>query len=128
MFDSLEGTRVIIIGATNLPNELDLAALRRFNKLVYVGLPDKDSRKGLVEKNLKGIKSDFSNSDLNKLVKDLEGYSASEITDVVKEASMMPIREISKNSIETVDISKIRAVKYEDFTRVLKTKKPLLSK
>ncbi len=41
---------------------------------------------------------------------------------------MMPIREISKNSIETVDISKIRAVKYDDFNRVLKSKKPLLSK
>lgn len=40
-FDSLQGCRVIVIGATNLPNELDLAALRRFNKLVYVGLPDK---------------------------------------------------------------------------------------
>ena len=42
-FDNLEGSRVIVIGATNLPNELDLAALRRFNKLVYVGMPDKDS-------------------------------------------------------------------------------------
>ncbi len=40
-FDNLQGCRVIVIGATNLPNELDLAALRRFNKLVYVGLPDK---------------------------------------------------------------------------------------
>ena len=39
-FDQLEGP-VIVIGATNLPSELDLAALRRFNKLVYVGLPDK---------------------------------------------------------------------------------------
>lgn len=41
---------------------------------------------------------------------------------------MMPIREISKNSIETVHKSKLRAVKYEDFVRVLKLKKPLLSK
>lgn len=47
-FDSLENTRVLVIGATNLPNELDLAALRRFNKLVYVGMPDKDCRKGIV--------------------------------------------------------------------------------
>ncbi len=47
-FDNLEGSRTIVIGATNLPNELDLAALRRFNKLVYVGLPDKESRKGIV--------------------------------------------------------------------------------
>ena len=47
-FDNLEGSRVIVIGATNLPNELDLAALRRFNKLVYVGLPDKECRRGII--------------------------------------------------------------------------------
>ena len=32
-------SHVIVVGATNLPNEIDLAALRRFNRLVYVGLP-----------------------------------------------------------------------------------------
>ena len=51
-----------MIGATNLPNELDLAALRRFNKLVYVGMPDKDIRKGIVERYLKQVNSDMSSS------------------------------------------------------------------
>lgn len=40
----------------------------------------------------------------------------------------MPIRDINKKSIETVHKSKIRPVKYEDFNKVLKLKKPLLSK
>lgn len=40
----------------------------------------------------------------------------------------MPIRDINKNSIETVHKSKIRPVKYEDFSKVIKVKKPLLSK
>lgn len=53
---------MLVIGATNLPNELDLAALRRFNKLIYVGLPDKEARKGMVEKTLEGVKSDISSS------------------------------------------------------------------
>jgi SpoVK/Ycf46/Vps4 family AAA+-type ATPase len=39
-FDALEKCNVILIGATNLPKELDVAGLRRFNKLVYVGPPD----------------------------------------------------------------------------------------
>ncbi len=68
---------MLVIGATNLPNELDLAALRRFNKLVYVGMPDKECRRGIVEKNLKEVESELSNTDMTKLVKDLEGYSAS---------------------------------------------------
>lgn len=41
---------------------------------------------------------------------------------------MMPIREISRKTIETVDAGKIRAVKFGDFEKVLKVKKPLLSK
>jgi SpoVK/Ycf46/Vps4 family AAA+-type ATPase len=45
----------------------------------------------------------------------LDGYSASEITDIVKEACMIPIREISRNSLEIIDAGKIRAVKYSDF-------------
>jgi SpoVK/Ycf46/Vps4 family AAA+-type ATPase len=31
---------ILVIGATNLPKELDSAAKRRFNKLIYIGNPD----------------------------------------------------------------------------------------
>ena len=59
---------MLVIGATNLPNELDLAALRRFNKLVYVGMPDIECRRGIVEKNLKEVESELSNTEMAKLV------------------------------------------------------------
>lgn len=36
---------VLVIGATNLPKELDPAAKRRFSKFVYIGHPDAKSRK-----------------------------------------------------------------------------------
>ncbi|CAG0919440.1 unnamed protein product, partial [Notodromas monacha] len=39
-----KGSRVILMGATNLPEQLDEAALRRFAKRVYVGLPASDDR------------------------------------------------------------------------------------
>jgi spastin len=127
LFDSLDKTGVILIGATNLPSQLDLAALRRFNKLVYVGLPDAEARRGMLEKNLQNINYELKN-DWHKLVKDLDGYTASEITDIVKEACMVPLREISRSSLETVEVNKIRTVKYSDFAKVMKNKKPLLTK
>ena len=49
----------------------------------------------------------------------MEGYSASEITDIIKEASMLPIRELSRKMIETVEKKNIRAVRYEDFLAVI---------
>jgi SpoVK/Ycf46/Vps4 family AAA+-type ATPase len=42
---SPKGGDVLVIGATNLPKELDSAAKRRFSKLIYVGNPDAEARK-----------------------------------------------------------------------------------
>ncbi|GAQ92592.1 AAA-type ATPase family protein [Klebsormidium nitens] len=44
--------RVTVIAATNLPQELDDAAVRRFEKRIYVGLPDLSTRRQLLEKHL----------------------------------------------------------------------------
>jgi len=38
--NSPKSGEVLVIGATNLPKELDTAARRRFNKLIYIGHPD----------------------------------------------------------------------------------------
>lgn len=48
-----DNKEVFIIAATNLPDTLDSAFLRRFGKLVYVGLPNSVARAEMVKKNLK---------------------------------------------------------------------------
>ena len=52
--------------------------------MIYIGLPDKQSRKGVVENNLKEITSELSKSQMKALIKNLDGYTISEITDIVK--------------------------------------------
>jgi len=59
--NSPKGGEILVIGATNLPQELDLAAKRRFNKLIYIGMPDKESRKQLLIKNLSEVDYALSN-------------------------------------------------------------------
>ncbi|XP_036323458.1 spastin, partial [Rhagoletis pomonella] len=53
-FDGLpgnpEGDRIVVLAATNRPQELDEAALRRFTKRVYVSLPDMDTRELLLSR------------------------------------------------------------------------------
>ena len=44
-----ESDSVLCIGATNLPKELDKAALRRFPKKIYVGPPDFEARKNMLK-------------------------------------------------------------------------------
>lgn len=54
-----------------------MAALRRFSKLVYIGLPLPEARINMVLMNLKEIGHSLNEEELQKLGKNLEGYSAS---------------------------------------------------
>jgi katanin p60 ATPase-containing subunit A1 len=84
--------KVIVIAATNRPWDLDEAIRRRLEKRVYIPLPTPGARKSLFEINLKGISlSPDINFDL--LVEKTEGYSGADLTNVCREASMMPLRD-----------------------------------
>lgn len=47
--------QLFIIAATNLPWSIDNAILRRFEKKVYIPLPDLEARRYMVERKLKGL-------------------------------------------------------------------------
>lgn len=89
-----EGERsknVIVLAATNIPWDLDEAFRRRLEKRIYIPLPNEVGRKVLFEINLKGIKI---NEDVNydSLVKKTKGYSGADISNVCRDAAMMPMR------------------------------------
>ncbi|KAJ1426787.1 P-loop containing nucleoside triphosphate hydrolase [Sesbania bispinosa] len=88
---------VIVIGATNKPQELDDAVLRRLVKRIYIPLPDENVRKLLLKNKLKGQAFSLPNRDLEMLVKETEGYSGSDLQALCEEAAMMPIRELGSN-------------------------------
>ena len=48
-------TRILVIGATNRPFDLDEAALRRLSKRIYIGLPDKKSRLQMIKMKMNEI-------------------------------------------------------------------------
>ena len=65
------------------PQELDSAARRRFVKRIYIPLPDVETRKQLLEINLRDVPRN-SNVDLQVIAEKLEGYSGSDITGVCR--------------------------------------------
>ena len=89
--EELKKNIVMVLGATNLPWDLDEALRRRFEKRVYVPLPNSVGRREMFNINMKGIKLQ-EDVDLDKLVKLTDGYSGADIANVCREASLMQMR------------------------------------
>lgn len=118
---------VIVIGATNKPQELDDAVLRRLVKRIYIPLPDETVRRLILKQKLKGQAFSLPSQDLERLVRETNGYSGSDLQALCEEAAMMPIRELGPN-ILTVKANQVRPLRYEDFKKAMSVIRPSLHK
>mmetsp|Transcript_31535 Transcript_31535/g.66329 ORF Transcript_31535/g.66329 Transcript_31535/m.66329 type:complete len:454 (-) Transcript_31535:76-1437(-) len=83
---------VLVLGATNVPWELDAAIRRRFEKRVYIPLPEAEARTAMVKIHLGDTPNNLSESDFDTLGRLTVGASGSDIMVLVKEALMEPLR------------------------------------
>ncbi|XP_042357891.1 spastin-like [Plectropomus leopardus] len=119
--------RVLVMGATNRPQELDEAVLRRFAKRVHVTLPDVETRKTLLKNLLAKHGNPLSQSELTHLAKASAGYSGSDLTSLAKDAALGPIRELGPDQVRSMAASEMRNIKMKDFEDSLKRIKPSVS-
>jgi len=94
--------RVLVMAATNRPQELDEAALRRFTKRVYVTLPDLQTRIVLLQRLLAKHNDPLTSEELNEMAVLTDGYSGSDLTGLAKDAALGPIRGIEFFTINFV--------------------------
>jgi vacuolar protein-sorting-associated protein 4 len=85
---------VLVLGATNIPWQLDNAIRRRFEKRIYIPLPDSAARARMFELNIGDTPCTLTPQDFRKLGGLTEGYSGSDIAVVVRDALMHPIRKV----------------------------------
>jgi vacuolar protein-sorting-associated protein 4 len=84
---------VLIIAATNLPWELDQAMLRRFERRIYIPLPDEAAREVLLRNHLKDAYHDLAPKDIAYIAGQTAGYSGADLATLIRDALMQPIRE-----------------------------------
>ncbi|KAF7187773.1 Vacuolar protein sorting-associated protein 4 [Pseudocercospora fuligena] len=85
---------VLILGATNIPWQLDAAIRRRFQRRVHISLPDQPARMKMFELAVGSTPCELQADDYRTLAKYSEGYSGSDISIAVQDALMQPVRKI----------------------------------
>ncbi|KAL5340046.1 P-loop containing nucleoside triphosphate hydrolase protein [Aspergillus crustosus] len=85
---------VLILGATNIPWQLDAAIRRRFQRRVHISLPDINARMKMFMLAVGSTPCTMNQADYRSLAELSEGYSGSDISIAVQDALMQPIRKI----------------------------------
>ncbi|XP_039594699.1 spastin isoform X5 [Polypterus senegalus] len=122
-FDGVQSAgddRILVMGATNRPQELDEAVLRRFTKRIYVTLPSEETRLRLLKNLLGKHGNPLSQKDLTELARMTDGYSGSDLTALAKDAALGPIRELKPEQVKNMSANEMRNITFGDFTESLK--------
>ncbi|KAK2716629.1 vacuolar protein sorting-associated protein 4-like [Artemia franciscana] len=85
---------VLLLGATNIPWVLDSAIRRRFEKRIYIPLPEENVRTRIFKIHLGNTRNTLTQKDFRELGKRSKGYSGSDISQLVRDALMQPVRRI----------------------------------
>ncbi|ADI73914.1 AAA family ATPase, CDC48 subfamily [Methanohalobium evestigatum Z-7303] len=123
---------VVVIAATNRLDIVDPALLRpgRFDRMVYVSIPEKESRKMIFNIHLEG-KPLADNVDIEKLANITEGYSGADIEAICREAALLALREVIKPGLsksEAKDIANRIKINWSHFEKAIARTKPTTSK
>ncbi|XP_056148031.1 fidgetin-like protein 1 [Lampris incognitus] len=119
--------RILVVGATNRPQEIDEAARRRLAKRLYIPLPEAAARKQIVVNLMVCEKHKLREEELESIVTGTEGFSGADMTQLCREAALGPIRSIQLSDITTITHDQLRPILYGDFEEALKTVRPSVS-
>ncbi|CAG2176869.1 unnamed protein product, partial [Oppiella nova] len=129
LWDGLKSNKnnsgIIVIGATNRPQDVDLAIIRRMPMRFEVPSPNENQRLAILKKLIKDEDIDKS-VDLQYVAKNTDTFSASDLKELCRYAIYTPVREKSDMLIELSEselneqliktsISQMRKVKFKDF-------------
>jgi vacuolar protein-sorting-associated protein 4 len=78
----------LLIAATNIPWELDEAIRRRFDKCIYIPLPDLEARTYMLKLRIRDLPNDLTGEQLKALGRNTDGASGSGIDALVKDAHL----------------------------------------
>lgn len=103
-----EDDHIVIIGATNRPQELDEAVRRRFVRRIYVSLPAAPARQQIIEKLIQQVHHNLDEAQVQGLAELTEGYSGADMDSLCRYAAMQPLRALSSSEIDAIDAQQVK--------------------
>jgi vacuolar protein-sorting-associated protein 4 len=91
---SMEG--ILLLSATNIPWGLDPAVRRRFEKKIYIPLPDFEARKAMIENKMRKTLNNLTPQQMDNIANMTEGYSGADIKILTREAAMLAVRKLQE--------------------------------
>jgi len=97
-------------------------------KRIYIPLPDLEGREAILRHLLsKEPSCGVTPQDVGKIVRATDGYSASDLTALCREAALGPVRELGA-AIASVRADRIRGIRLADFSDALQVIRPSLGR
>lgn len=125
-----ETDKVIVLGATNRPHQIDDAARRRLTKRLYIPLPDDEARRYLINRLLKNERHSLTQQDVNHIVDQADGYSGDDLTKLLQEAAMAPMRhakELARGDLDKITPENIPPISMSDIMASFSVTKPTVT-
>ena len=112
-----ESGGVIVVGTTNRPEAMDPAMIRpgRFDKLIFVGPPEKEDRVKMFQKNLDN--APLSDIDFDKISGETNNYTGADIANICREAKINALEERIKSG-------STKRITTEDLLDIIKKTRP----
>ncbi|GAA5917520.1 hypothetical protein JCM6882_007943 [Rhodosporidiobolus microsporus] len=108
-------TRILVLGATNRPNDIDSAILRRMPKRFAIRLPDASQRRNILRLMLKDLKLE-DGFEVEELVRKTDGLSGSDLKEACRNAAMVPVRDYMRTHAGVngeIDFEKVKEGKFD---------------
>ncbi|XP_059828442.1 fidgetin-like protein 1 [Hypanus sabinus] len=119
--------RILVVGATNRPQEIDEAARRRLVKRLYIPLPESSARRHIVVNLMSCENCSLSQEELELIIEQSKGFSGADMAQLCREAALGPIRSIHVADISTITREQVRPIKFIDFKNAFVNVRPSVS-
>ncbi|GAX23459.1 hypothetical protein FisN_15Lh155 [Fistulifera solaris] len=97
--ETIRSPRLLIVAATNRPEDCDPALLRRFGIRCFVGPPSHKHRRTMLQRALEGVSHTLQASDFYLLANLTDKWSGCDLQNMAREAAMAPVRECIRAAV-----------------------------